>query len=413
MERSEIVKEYGLEYLRGKLAAKRERADLRYKYYEMKNQMRKINVLIPPEFQPLTYALGWCAKAVDSVADRLVFSGFANDDFYLGEIFRMNNPDVLFDSAVLSAAISACCFLHISYGSGDYPVIECIDGTSATGIIDTASNLLTEGYAVLENDRDTGLPLREAYFLPDRTEYYVSGDLYDTVVHPAGAPLLVPVIYRPDAMRPFGHSRISRACMDIVQTARRTLLRSEVGAEFYSVPQKYIVGISQKTQFDNKKASLSSFLKITNDGNADKPTLGQFDQQSMAPHMEHMKMLASMFAGETGLTLEDLGFSTGNPPSYDAIRASHESLRLTARKAQRSFGTGFLNAGYLAACLRDNQTYERSAFRDVKPAWLPIFEPDASALGAIGDAIFKINQAAPGFIGAQNIKDMTGMEADQ
>ena len=406
------MNEYGLEYLRGKLAAKRDRANLRYQFYEMKNQMRKINALIPPEFATLTYALGWCAKAVDSIADRLIFAGFENDDFLFDEIFKMNNPDVLFDSAVLSATISACCFLHISYGDGDYPVIECIDGTSATGIIDTATNLLTEGYAILENDPSTGAPLQEAYFLPDRTEYYVSGDLHDTIVHPAGAPLLVPVIYRPDAMRPFGHSRISRACMDIVQTARRTLLRSEVGAEFYSVPQKYIVGISQKTEFDNKKASLSSFLKITNDGNADKPTLGQFEQQSMAPHMEHMKMLASMFAGETGLTLDDLGFTTDNPASYDAIRASHESLRLTARKAQRSFGTGFLNAGYLAACLRDNETYNRSAFREVKPEWMPIFEPDAAALGAIGDSILKINQASEGFLGARNIKSLTGLESD-
>ena len=399
-----------MDYLRGKLAAKRDRVDLRYKFYEMKNQMRKITALIPPEFQSLTYALGWCAKAVDSLADRLVFDGFGADPFYLDEIFRMNNADVLFDSAVLSAMISSCSFLCISGIGEEYPTIECIDGANATGIIDPATNLLTEGYAILETDAETGLPLREAYFLNDRTEYYVSGDLYDTVMHPAGAPLLVPVIYRPDAKRPFGHSRISRSCMDIVQTARRTLLRSEVGAEFYSVPQKYIVGISQKTEFDNKQAALSSFLKVTNDGNAEKPTLGQFDQQSMAPHMEHMKMLASMFAGETGLTLDDLGFTTDNPASYDAIRASHECLRLTARKAQRSFGTGFLNAAYLAACVRDDESYPRSAFRDVHPQWMPIFEPDAAALGAIGDAILKINQAVPDYIGDNTIRSMTGMQ---
>lgn len=406
------MKEYGIDYLRGKLAARQGRVNLRYQYYEMKNKMQKIQALIPPEFQVLTYTMGWCAKAVDALADRIIFDGFRHDDFYLEQLFRMNNPDILFDSAVLSALISSCCFLYIGYGDGDYPVIECIDGLNATGIIDTTTNLLTEGYAILENDPETGMPLKEAYFLPDRTEIYISGDLKDTVVHPAGAPLLVPVIYRPDAKRPFGHSRISRSCMDIVQTARRTMLRAEVGAEFYSVPQKYIVGISQKTSFDNKKASISSFLKVTNDGNADKPTLGQFEQQSMAPHMEHMKMLASLFAGETGLTLDDLGFTTDNPASYDAIRASHESLRLTARKAQRSFGAGFLNAGYLAACLRDNETYERAVFRDVQPVWQPIFEPDGAALGAIGDAIFKINQAVPDYIGGNSIKAMTGVERD-
>ena len=200
--------------------------------------------------------------------------------------------------------------------------------------------------------------------------------------------------------------------MDIVQSAVRTMLRTEVAEEFYSVPQKYIVGLSQDAEFDNRQATLSSFLNLTQDENGKFPSLGQFQQQSMSPHLEHMKMLASMFAGETGLTLEDLGFTTGNPASFDAIRASHENLRLAARKAQRTFGVGFLNAGYLAACIRDDQAYRRSAFADCKAVWQPIFEPDAGALGAIGDAILKINQASEGFMGARNIRKMTGMETD-
>lgn len=402
-----------MDYLRGKLAAKSKRVSLRYQYYDMKNKMRKLGALIPPEFRTLAYSLGWCARSVDSVADRLSFDGFQHDDFYLTEIFRMNNADVLYDSAALSAMISACSFLYIDRDDSGYPTVQVIDGENATGIIDPVTNLLTEGYAVIERDEQNA-PILEAYFLPYRTEFYEagSGQPADMHTHSAPYPLLAPVIYRPDAKRPFGHSRISRACMDIQQSALRTLLRSEVGAEFYSVPQKYIVGLSQDAEFDNKRAVLSSFLNFTKDDDGDKPVLGQFSQLSMAPHMEHMKMLASMFAGETGLTLEDLGFTTGNPPSYDAIRASHENLRLTARKAQRTFGTGFLNAGYLAACVRDDFPYKRSAFRDTRPAWLPIFEPDAAALGVLGDAILKLNQASEGFMGAQNIRTMTGLESD-
>ena len=261
---------------------------------------------------------------------------------------------------------------------------------------------------------EKGEPKLEAYFTPGKTEYYKDGSAepFDTHEFAVQTPMLVPVIYRPDAKRPFGHSRISRACMDIQQSALRTFQRAEVGAEFYSVPQKWIVGLSQDSEFDNQRATLSSFLKITEDENGNRPTLGQFSQQSMAPHMEHMKMLASLFAGETGLTLDDLGFTTDNPASYDAIRASHETLRLTARKAQRNLGVGFLNAGYLAACVRDDKAYERSAFRDTQPMWLPIFEPDAGALGSIGDAILKINQASEGFLGARNIRALTGMGSD-
>ena len=405
--------EYGIDYLRQKLSHKAERVDLRYRYYEMKNQMRKINALIPPEFLTLTYSLGWCAKAVDSVADRMVFDRFEKDDFLLNEIYAQNNADILFDSSILSALIASCSFLCIGRGADGYPTIECIDGGDATGIIDPVTHLLTEGYAVLERG-ESFQPALEAYFLPGQTLYYENGgkEPVEIMKHSAPSPLLVPLINRPDARRPFGHSRISRFCMDITQNALRTLLRTEVGAEFYSIPQKYVVGLSQKAQFDNHAATLSSFLKITKDEDGDKPVMGQFQQQSMAPHLDHMKMLASMFAGETGLTLDDLGFTTGNPQSFDAIRASHEALRLTARKAQRNMGVGFLNAGFLAACVRDNMAYERRAFASTKAAWQPIFEPDASAIGAIGDAIYKVNQAYPDFMGEKNIHRLTGLESD-
>lgn len=406
------MKTYGIDYLRNKLANKVSRVKLRYDYYEMKKKMRKISDIIPPEFKNLTYSLGWCAKAVDSLADRLIYDGFDNDEFMLSEIYSLNNADVLFDSSMLSALISSCSFLYIDDNNG-YPRIECIDGMNATGIIDPATNMLTEGYAVLERD-EYGKPISEAYFLPYKTEYYEKGEgLVDTFEHDAPYPLLVPIINRPDAKRPFGHSRISRTCMDIVQSSMRTMLRTEVSAEFYSVPQRYVLGLSQDAEFNNKKAILSAFLNFSKDENDKVPSVGQFPQQSMTPHVEHMKMLASMFAGETGLTLDDLGFNTGNPASYDAIRASHESLRLAARKSQRTFGVGFLNAGYLAACLRDKYSYERSAFAKTRTAWAPIFEPDASALGAVGDALYKINQAVPNYIGKKSIHRMTGLEGDE
>jgi len=202
--------------------------------------------------------------------------------------------------------------------------------------------------------------------------------------------------------------------MEIVQSALRTLLRTEVGAEFYSVPQKYIVGLEPDLieDFDKGRALLSSFLAFSKDGDGDKPSLGQFQSGSMAPFLDQMKMYASLFAAETGMTLDDLGFTTENPSSEEAIKASHENLRLTARRAQQTFGTGFLNAGYLAACVRDSYSYERYAFADVLPSWYPIFEPDAAALGVIGDAVLKINQASDGFMGARNIRALTGMRSD-
>lgn len=377
----------------------------------MKNAVNDVSGIIPDRLKWLSVVLGWCAKSVDTLADRLAFDEFVNDEFYFNEIFRLNNADVLFDSAALSSLISSCSFIYIGRDNDKYPFLQVVDGGSATGIIDSVTNLLTEGYAVLEKD-EFDKPILEAYFRPYQTDYYQNGKIIDSMSHSAPYALLVPIINRPDAKRPFGHSRISRTCMSVTQSAMRTLRRSEVSAEFYSVPQKYVLGLSEDAEFNNKKATLSAFLDFRKDEDGDKPAVGQFQQQSMTPYVEQLKMLASIFAGETGLTLDDLGFSTSNPASSEAIKASHENLRLTARKAQRSFGTGFLNAGYLAACIRDDVTYERKAFCNVKPVWLPIFEPDASSLGIIGDAILKINQAVPGFLGAGNIKQLTGLESD-
>lgn len=401
---------YGIDYLRRRLADKQIRVLLRYKYYEMKNNAQDFSSLAPEKFKGLKETIGWCAKAVDSLADRLQFDEFQNDDFNLSEIFLSNNQDILIDSAVLSALISACSFVYIREDNG-YPRLQVIDGSNATGIIDPVTNLLTEGYAVLERD-SMGAEKTEAYFTAGMTEIYSHGVLVQRIPNPAPYALLVPIIYRPDAKRPFGHSRISRACIAYTQTALRTIKRSEVSAEFYSFPQKYVLGLSEDAEFNNRLATISSFLNFTKDGDGDHPIVGQFQQQSMTPYTEQLRTLASLFAGETGLTLDDLGFATENPSSAEAIKAGHENLRLTARKAQRTFGTGLLNVGYLAVCIRDRYAYQRKAFRDTKVAWLPIFEPDAAALSGVGDAILKINQAVPDYLGARNIKALTGMESD-
>ena len=379
------------------------------KFYEMKNIARDMGIATPPSLQWLQAVLGWNAKAVDSIADRLEFRGFRDDNFDMTGIFRMNNPDILYDSATLSALISSCCFIYISKGEDDFPRLQVIDGANATGIINPITNLLTEGYAVLERD-DYGKATVEAYFVEGWTVIYRNGIPDQLFEENVPAPLLVPIIFRPDAKRAFGHSRISRACMSITESAMRTLKRSEITAEFYSFPQKYVVGLDPDAeQMDKWKATVSSLLQFDKDEDGDSPTLGQFQQQSMAPHLDQLKMFAALFAGETGLTLDDLGFATENPASQEAIKASHENLRLTARKAQRAFGSGFLNAGYLAACLRDDYQYYRNQVYMTMPIWEPVFEPDAAMLSNIGDGAIKINQAVPGYFNADNLRDLTGI----
>lgn len=402
----------GKEYLKNLLALKRSRVLLRYRYYDMKNGVKYLKTLIPAEFMWMAETLGWCGKAVDSLADRLSFREFREDNFDLNSIFAMNNGDILPDSAMLSALISSCCFVYISPDEDGYPRLQVIDGSNATGDVDPITGMLKEGYAVLSRDKNKN-PDLEAYFVAGRTEYYQGNRLIRVDTNPAPYPLLVPIIYRPDAMRPFGHSRISRACMNLMQGALRTLLRSEVSAEFYSFPQRYITGLDPDAEaIDKWKATVATMMTFTRSEDGGETKLGQFPQQSMSPYTEQLRTFAALFAGETGLTLDDLGFVTDNPSSAEAIKASHENLRLSARKAQKTFGSGFLNVGYLAACVRDDFAYKRQQLYLTKAAWEPVFEPDAAMLSGIGDGISKINQAVPGYFGPNNLRDMTGIDQD-
>ena len=403
----------GIDYLRRKLTLYQSRVNLRYKYYAMQHYRAPIGITIPAHVRAKYRAtLGWTAKGVDCLADRLVFREFTNDDFNVTEIFDRNNPDILFDSAILAALIGSCCFIYISKGEDDEVRLQVIEASNATGVIDPITGLLVEGYAVLARN-DYNQPTLEAYFEPNATHFIPKNGKPYSVANEAGIPLLVPVIHRPDAVRPFGRSRITRSGMYYQKEAEQTFERANITAEFYSWPQKYIIGLDPDAeQLETYKATVSSLLTISASDSGEKPNIGQFTTASMSPFTEQLRTAAAGFAGEMGLTLDDMGFVSDNPSSVEAIKASHENLRLAGRKAQRSLGAGLLNVAYVAACLRDEFHYARSQFVRTTVKWEPLFEADANTMTMIGDGVVKLNQALPGYINAETIRDLTGIAGD-
>ena len=401
----------GIDYLRRKLNLYQSRVNLRYKHYAMQHHEAPTGITIPPQVRVKYQAvLGWAAKGVDSLADRLIFRAFANDDFNVTEIFDRNNPDIFFDSAILAALIGSCSFVYISKGEDDEVRLQVIESSNATGVINPITGLLVEGYAVLARD-DYNRPTLEAYFEPNATHFVPKDGEPYSVTNETGIPLLVPVIHRPDAVRPFGRSRITRAGMYYQKYAKRTLERADITAEFYSWPQKYILGLDPDAEpMEKWKATVSSLLTISSSDKGEKPSVGQFTTASMSPFTEQLRTAAAGFAGEMGLTLDDLGFVSDNPSSVEAIKASHENLRLAGRKAQRSLGAGLLNVAYVAACLRDEFRYARSQFVRTTVKWEPLFEADANMLTLIGDGVIKLNQAVPGYMDAETIRDLTGIK---
>ena len=402
----------GVEYLRKKLKLYEPRVNLKYKYYDQKDNVWERSFTIPDKMKWAYEAVsGWNTKAVDSLADRLTIRSLENDIFGISEIYNMNNPDILFNSAIKGALISSCDFIYIADDvNEDLPRLRVVDGANATGVMDLTTNLLKEGYAVLSRDENDE-PELEAHFEPYRTTYYENREVSRIFEHNVPYPLLVPVVYKSDARRPFGRSRITRSTMYLQRFMKRTLVRMDVNSEFYSFPQKYVTGLDQDAEgFDKWQATVSSMLAFTVDENGQnqvKP--GQFQTASNQPLIEQLRVAASLFAGETGLTVDDLGFVSDNPSSAEAIKASHNTLSVMTDKAQEYFNTALINVGYLACCLRDDQEYKRNEFYNVKTIWEPAFKLDISSLAGLGDAIGKINQVIPGYFTEEKIDRLIGL----
>jgi chorismate synthase len=99
------------------------------------------------------------------------------------------------------------------------------------------------------------------------------------------------------------------------------------------------------------------------------------------------------------------GITNGAPIIFRVAFKPTSSIR----KAQQTFNVGLLNAGYLAACIRDNMKYQRSQLSYTKPVWAPVFPADVSMIGAIGDAVGKINGAYPDYFTEDKLYELTGI----
>src|SRR5699024_4753361 len=122
-------------------------------------------------------------------------------------------------------------------------------------------------------------------YLPDRVltfEKSAGGKWsIDSRKHGLGRVPVEPLVYQPRLGRPFGQSRISRAVLSITDSALRTALRSEVSAEFYSSPQRYMLG-ADPSAFEDADGNLKSgwealmgrMTAISKDEDGDVPTVG-------------------------------------------------------------------------------------------------------------------------------------------
>lgn len=370
-------------------------------YYDQKVLLKDLKISLPPQLRHLESVMGWPGKVVDVLADRVNFEGFAidgDDDLGLNRLAQQNNMPQEFSQVVTSALIQSCAFMSVDVGdtSAGEPDVVLMprSARNATGIYDRRTRSLSAGMTVLSNNGD-GEPTGFAVYLPDETiTIAVKGGgraVVDRVPNPTGRVLMDVLPIDANLERPFGRSRITPAVRTYTDAALRTIVRSEIGAEFFAAPQRYGLGIDPDAVGDKWSAVMSRMIVASRDEDGELPQLGQFPQMSMQPHTDQLRQWASLLAGESSIPMDELGFPSDNPSSDAAIQSQRDPLRLRATRVVRSGEAMLRRLAVTALMLRGD-----IASPDQAPQIHPLFAPVVhTTAAAAADALVKQAQVVP------------------
>jgi hypothetical protein len=359
------------------------------KYYDAKQVLRDFNISIPPTLKNVESVVGWPGTVVSVLEERLDLEGFlAPASLGLDDIYRNNELGLESSLGHLDALIYGTGFIIVGKGdSGEPdPLITIESPRSMTGNYDLRLRRLT---SALRIDRDkVGRPRYATLYLPNVTisMEWQGGTPFeiDRDEHNLGR---VPVVYlanNPRSGDPYGKTEITRAIRYYTDAAVRTVLGSEVAREFYSAPQRYILGADPDYFMDSDGNPLNPWtvyqgrvlgVPLNEDGGM--PQVGQFNGNSTLPYFEQIKALAQMVAAESAIPASYLGFQTDNPASADAIRQMESRLVKRAERRQGQFGRAWVEVAKLALLIRDGSIPAEA--NTISPIWRDASTPTRAA----------------------------------
>ena len=363
--------------------------EVKENYYEGKQRLKDLNISVPPALKLVNSVVGWAGTAVDVLEERLDFEGYIGDNFGLNDIYQANELDLESSLGHKDALIYGTGFVFVGKGLAGEPdpLITIESPKKATAIYDMRTRRVAA--AILVNSDDVGDITQGSLYLPNETIYFekVGKTFVETTrdEHNLGRVPVAPLINNPRSGDPYGRSEITRAVRSYTDSAMRTLLGAEVAREFYSSPQRYILGADESIFLDADGNPMNPWSVIQgrvlgvpyNEGENVMPQVGQFSANSPAPYFDQIRSYAQLIAAETAIPASYLGFQTDNPSSADAIRQMEARLVKRAERRQKQFGRTWAEIARLALLVRDGELPDGVAA--VRPVWRDASTPTRAA----------------------------------
>ena len=406
--------------------AHREKNEIKNRYYEGKISLDEVNlgIALPDGLAKLEIGCAWGAKTVDVLAGRSMFDGFVGNngetETEMDEIAEKNHLIDEYIKACRDELKFGCVFATLT-DSEEGVKIRFHSPLTAAAKWDGEKGRIAYGFAIIDTAPDNG-----HNWTPSILNYYTDeaiwvitkkNDLWSAEMYPhkMGRPLMEALIWNATSDKPFGRSRIKEPIRRLIQGYVRTVANASIGLEFSTSPQKYLLGVTDE-QFDavvnNKfRQYVGSILtSTTNPDTGEKPSFGQLQQGTIAPHVEMLRMLATQFSAATGLTVTDTGVvSEANPTSSDAILAQSQTLVATAQQLNVNNGVGMRNIALMALAITYNISLDELT-EDQKAIVAHFKNPAMPSVAVTADAAIKIASARDGFADTDVFLEMLGFD---
>lgn len=405
--------------------AKLTRNQLRMRYYNGRNVLKDFGISIPPQLLNVETVVGWPQKAVDAMAVRCRFDGFtasnATTQQMLNGITSRSRLRLKYRQATESTLVHSCCFATVTVDAGGKSRIDFYSAENAAARWDDAKGRIAYGM-VIDLFYD-GKPVEITLYTEDAAVHIwrVSGMLWGWEAQPysMGRPTMAAFTYRPTFKKPFGQSRITRAVMSITDSAVREALRTEISAEFFTSPQKYLLG-ADKNAFANSdnpggktkwEAYIGNIFAVGRDEDGNLPQFGQLNQGSMQPHSDYMRALAGRFSGETNVPISTLGIIHDQPASAEAIYAASEPLIIDCEDYNDSSRDTLKELAEMAIAAELDVPLD--SLGESYTDFMPDFKnPAMPSVVSQTDAMVKIASVVPGFAGTDVFFEQIGFAED-
>lgn len=391
--------------LRKRLADRSKRASKLIDIYEASHKAKQFDIAIPPQLRNVFIACGWPGTVVDVLEERVRWDNFTGPGDLMGldEDYALNGLAVVqghvhLDAFTAGVGLVATGRGEVSEGEAE-TLITAESPKDCTFLWDTRRRRV--GAALSRTVSSSGVVTMESLYLDGLTislERSDTGRMEVVRRDEHGLPVPVtPFFNRQRGSRDRGRSEITKPLRYYTDAAIRTLLAMEVNREFYTAPQRYLLGADDEAFEDAEGNVVSGWEAIIGrllvvgptevereDGSTGTvvPTVGQFAQSSPQPYIEQIRMYAHLVATESGLPSTYLGMVTENPASAQAMRTAESRLAARAKARQDEFTLGWREVARNAVMLRRGRGgADLKVLAHIRPDWVSPFttSPEASA----------------------------------